>query len=201
MSFFPASLENLIDKFASLPGIGRKSAQRLAFHVLSLPESEANAFANAIIDAKKSVHCCNICQNLTEGDICSICASDRRDKGTICVVSEPRDVLSIERGREYNGTYHVLHGVLSPMNHVGPDDVRIKELLQRVASEDESIEEVIMATNPDTEGEATAMYISRLLKPFNVKVTRLAYGIPVGSNLEFADDATLNRAIEGRTEM
>lgn len=201
MSFFPASLENLIDKFASLPGIGRKSAQRLAFHVLSLPESEANAFANAIIDAKKSVHCCSICQNLTEGDICSICASDRRDKGTICVVSEPRDVLSIERGREYNGTYHVLHGVLSPMNHVGPDDVRIKELLQRVASEDENIEEVIMATNPDTEGEATAMYISRLLKPFNVKVTRLAYGIPVGSNLEFADDATLNRAIEGRTEM
>lgn len=201
MSFFPASLENLIDKFASLPGIGRKSAQRLAFHVLSLPESDANAFANAIIDAKKSVHCCSICQNLTEGDICSICASDRRDKGTICVVSEPRDVLSIERGREYNGTYHVLHGVLSPMNHVGPDDVRIKELLQRVASEDESVEEVIMATNPDTEGEATAMYISRLLKPFNVKVTRLAYGIPVGSNLEFADDATLNRAIEGRTEM
>ena len=201
MSFFPASLENLIDKFASLPGIGRKSAQRLAFHVLSLPESDANAFANAIIDAKKSVHCCSICQNLTEGDICSICASDRRDKGTICVVSEPRDVLSIERGREYNGTYHVMHGDLSPMNHVGPDAVRIKELLQRVASEDESIEEVIMATNPDTEGEATAMYISRLLKPFNVKVTRLAYGIPVGSNLEFADDATLNRAIEGRTEM
>ena len=165
MSFFPASLENLIDKFASLPGIGRKSAQRLAFHVLSLPESEANAFAAAIMDAKKSVHCCRICQNLTEGDICSICASDRRDKGTICVVSEPRDVLSI----------------------------------QRVA--DEEVEEVIMATNPDTEGEATAMYISRLLKPFSIKVTRLAYGIPVGSNLEFADDATLNRAIEGRTEM
>ena len=199
MSFFPASLENLIDKFASLPGIGRKSAQRLAFHVLSLPESEANAFAAALMDAKKSVHCCRICQNLTEGDICSICASDRRDKGTICVVSEPRDVLSIERGREYNGTYHVLHGVLSPMNHVGPDDIRIKELLQRVA--DEEVEEVIMATNPDTEGEATAMYISRLLKPFSIKVTRLAYGIPVGSNLEFADDATLNRAIEGRTEM
>ena len=197
MSFFPASLENLIDKFASLPGIGRKSAQRLAFHVLSLPESEANAFAAAITDAKKSVHCCRICQNLTEGDVCSICASDRRDKGTICVVSEPRDVLSIERGREYNGTYHVLHGVLSPMNHVGPDDIRIKELLQRVADED--VEEVIMATNPDTEGEA--MYISRLLKPFSIKVTRLAYGIPVGSNLEFADDATLNRAIEGRIEM
>ena len=199
MSFFPASLENLIDKFASLPGIGRKSAQRLAFYVLGLPESEARDFAAAIVDAKSSVHCCKVCQNLTEGELCSICASDRRDKSTICVVSEPRDVLSIERGREYNGTYHVLHGVLSPMSHVGPDDIRIKELLVRVAESD--VQEVIMATNPDTEGEATAMYISRLLKPFNIKVTRLAYGIPVGSNLEFADDATLNRAIEGRTEM
>ena len=199
MSFFPASLETLIDKFASLPGIGRKSAQRLAFHVLALPDEEARSFAGAIIDAKTHVHTCRICQNLTENEICSICESDRRDKGTICVVSEPRDVLSIERGREYNGTYHVLHGVLSPMNHVGPDDIRIKELLNRIASED--VEEIIMATNPDTEGEATAMYISRLLKPFHVKVTRLAYGIPVGSNLEFADDATLNRAIEGRTEM
>ncbi len=199
MSFFPASLENLVDKFASLPGIGRKSAQRLAFHVLSLPDAEAQSFADAIISAKKSVHCCKVCQNLTEGEICQICASDTRDKSTVCVVSEPRDVLSIERGREYNGTYHVLHGVLSPMSHVGPDDIRIKELLVRVAEND--IQEVIMATNPDTEGEATAMYLSRLLKPFNVKVTRLAYGIPVGSNLEFADDATLNRAIEGRTEM
>lgn len=199
MSFFPASLENLIDKFASLPGIGRKSAQRLAFHILSLPESEALSFADAVVDARKSVHCCRICQNLTEGEICAICASDRRDHGTICVVSEPRDVLSIERGHEYQGTYHVLHGTLSPMSHVGPEDIRIKELLHRVAEED--VDEVIMATNPDTEGEATAMYISRLLKPFDVKVTRLAYGIPVGSNLEFADDATLNRALEGRTEM
>ena len=199
MSFFPSSLENLIDKFAALPGIGRKSAQRLAFHVLALPEGEARSFADAIVAAKASVHCCKICQNLTEGEVCSICASDRRDKATICVVSEPRDVLSIERGHEYNGTYHVLHGVLSPMSHVGPDDIRIKELLVRVSESD--IDEVIMATNPDTEGEATAMYISRLLKPFEIKVTRLAYGIPVGSNLEFADDATLNRAIEGRTEM
>ena len=199
MSFFPASLENLVDKFASLPGIGRKSAQRLAFHVLSPPDDEAQSFADAIVSAKKSVHCCKVCQNLTEGEICQICASDTRDKSTVCVVSEPRDVLSIERGREYNGTYHVLHGVLSPMSHVGPDDIKIKELLVRVAEND--IQEVIMATNPDTEGEATAMYLSRLLKPFNVKVTRLAYGIPVGSNLEFADDATLNRAIEGRTEM
>ena len=199
MSFFPASLENLIDKFAALPGIGKKSAQRLAFYVLSLPDDEAKSFADAITTAKSSVHCCKICQNLTEGEVCQICASDRRDKSTICVVSEPRDVLSIERGREYNGTSHVLHGVLSPMSHVGPDDIRIKELLVRVAEND--IQEVIMATNPDTEGEATAMYLSRLLKPFNVKVTRLAYGIPVGSNLEFTDDATLNRAIEGRTEM
>ena len=145
------------------------------------------------------MHCCSVCQNLTEDDKCSICSSSTRDHGTICVVSEPRDVLSIERGREYNGSYHVLHGVLSPMSHVGPDDIRIKELLVRVAEND--IEEIIMATNPDTEGEATAMYISRLLKPFDIRVTRLAYGIPVGSNLEFADDATLNRAIEGRTEM
>ena len=199
MSFFPASLENLIDKFASLPGVGKKSAQRLAFHILALPDAEAQSFADAIVGAKRSVHCCKVCQNLTEGEVCSVCSSDRRDKSLICVVSEPRDVLSIERGREYNGTYHVLHGVLSPMNHVGPDDIRIKELLIRAA--DESVEEIIMATNPDTEGEATAMYISRLLKPFNIKVTRLAYGIPVGSNLEFADDATLNRAIEGRTLM
>ena len=199
MSFFPASLENLIDKFAALPGIGRKSAQRLAFYVLSLSDEEAKSFAEAIIEAKSSVHCCSICQNLTEGEVCQICSSDRRDKSTICVVSEPRDVLSIERGREYNGTYHVLHGALSPMNHVGPEDIKIKELLHRISQED--VEEVIMATNPDTEGEATAMYISRLLKPLEIKVTRLAYGIPVGSNLEFADDATLSRAIMGRTEI
>lgn len=199
MSFFPASLENLIDKFAALPGIGRKSAQRLAFYVLSLSREEAVSFAEAIVEAKSSVHCCSVCQNLTEGEVCQICSSDRRDKSTICVVSEPRDVLSIERGREYNGTYHVLHGALSPMSHVGPEDIKIKELLVRISQEE--VEEVIMATNPDTEGEATAMYISRLLKPFNVKVTRLAYGIPVGSNLEFADDATLSRAIMGRTEM
>lgn len=201
MSFFPASLENLIDKFAALPGIGRKSAQRLAFHVLSLPEEEANSFAAAITEAKANVCCCKVCQNLTEGEICSVCASDRRDRSTVCVVSEPRDVLSIERSREYNGLYHVLHGVLSPMSHVGPEDIRINELIKRVADDDSEISEIIMATNPDTEGDATAMYISRLLKPFDIKVTRLAYGIPVGSNLEFADDATLLRAIEGRIEM
>lgn len=199
MAFFPASLENLIDKFASLPGIGRKSAQRLAFHILALPEEEAGDFARAITDACGTVHTCPICQNLTDGELCSICASDRRDRSVVCVVAEPRDVVSIERSREYGGVYHVLHGVLSPMNHVGPDDIRIKELTERVAKGD--ISEIIMATNPDTEGDATAMYISRLLKPFEVKVTRLAYGIPVGSNLEYADDATLLRALEGRREM
>jgi len=199
MSNFPATLEKLIDKFAALPGVGRKSAQRLAFHVLALPEEEVNDFADALVSAKKNIHCCKICQNLTESEICRICASDSRNDSLICVVSEPRDVLSIERGREYNGKYHVLHGVLSPVAHIGPDDIKIKELLTRVAGSD--VDEIIMATNPDTEGEATAMYISRLLKPFGVKVSRLAYGIPVGSNLEFADDATLNRALEGRTEM
>jgi len=198
-SFFPPSLETLIDRFAALPGIGRKSAQRLAFHVLALPEGEAEAFASAILDARENVHTCPVCQNLTDSDLCSVCSSDRRDKSTICVVAEPRDVLSIERSREYAGVYHVLHGVLSPMSRVGPDDIRVNELLHRINAEE--ISEVIMATNPDTEGDATAMYIARLLKPFDVKVTRLAYGIPVGSNLEFTDDATLLRALEGRREI
>ena len=198
-SFFPAALENLIDGFASLPGIGRKSAQRLAFHILSLPAEEAESFANAVLEAKKNVHTCPVCQNLTDGDLCPVCASDSRDRTTVCVVSEPRDVLSIERSREYRGLYHVLHGALSPMNHVGPDDLRIRELLERVARGE--IREVIMATNPDTEGDATAMYISRLLRPFEVKVTRLGFGVPVGSNLEYADDATMLKALEGRREM
>ena len=188
-----------VEALTSLPGVGRKSAQRLAFHILSLPEEEALKFADAIVDAKKNIHCCTICQNLTDQETCSICASPKRDQSTICVVAQPRDVLSFERSREYNGVYHVLHGVLSPMNHIGPDDIRIQELIKRVA--DGGITEVIMATNPDTEGEATAMYIARLLKPFDVKITRLAYGIPVGSNLEYADDATLLRALAGRMEM
>lgn len=199
MSFFPPSLENLIDKFASLPGIGKKSAQRLAFYVLSLPESEAQSFASAILEAKSSVHCCPVCQNLTDGEICSVCDDSRRDKSIICVVAEPRDVLSFERSREFKGLYHVLHGVMSPMNHIGPDDLKISELINRVAQGE--VREVIMATNPDTEGDTTAMYISRLIKPFEVKVSRLAYGIPVGSNLEYADEATLTRALEGRREM
>ncbi len=199
MAFFPASFETLIDKFASLPGVGRKSAQRLAFHILSLPEGAAEDFATAILEARKNVHRCPQCQNLTDGELCSVCADERRDHSTICVVAEPRDVASIERGREYNGSYHVLHGVLSPMIRIGPDDLCIRELVNRVAAG--GVREVIMATDPDTEGDTTAMYIARLLKPFDVKVTRLAYGVPVGSNLEFADDATLLRALEGRRDM
>ena len=198
MDFFPSALENLIDKFASLPGIGRKTAQRLAFFILSLPDNEALAFAETITKAKQSVRCCSVCQNLTDGEQCAICSNQRRDAGVICVVSDPKGVLAIERSHEFNGRYHVLHGVISPMNNIGPDDIKIKELVERVANGD--IEEIIMATNPDTEGETTARYISRLLKPFNVKVTRLAYGIPVGGSLEFADDATLMRALEGRME-
>ena len=199
MAFFPPSLENLIDKFAALPGVGKKSAQRLAFYVLSLPNGEAEAFAQAILDAKHSVHCCPVCQNLTDGEKCAICQDPKRDQSLICVVAEPRDVLSFERGREYNGVYHVLHGVMSPLNRIGPDDLKISELVERVAAG--NVSEVIMATNPDTEGDTTAMYVSRLLKPFGVKVTRLAFGIPVGSNLEYADEATLSRALEGRREM
>ena len=198
-SFFPAALENLIDSFASLPGIGRKSAQRLAFHILSLSDEEAERFADTIREAKKNIHTCPVCQNLTDGDLCPVCASPNRDRTTICVVSEPRDVLSIERSREYRGLYHVLHGALSPMNHVSPDDLRIRELLERLGREE--TEEVILATNPDTEGDATAMYISRLIRPFGVKVTRLGFGVPVGSNLEYADDATMLKALEGRRDM
>ena len=200
MNHFPPALEALVEQFARLPGIGRKSAQRLAFYVLSLSDEEAAAFATAIVTAKKAIACCPICQNLTEGGgPCAICASAKRDHSVICVVADPTDGVAMERSREFGGTYHVLHGVISPMNHVGPDDLHVKELVARVAAGD--VAEVIMATNPDTEGEATAMYLSRLLKPFAVKVTRLAYGIPVGSHLEYADDATLMRALEGRQEM
>ena len=199
MEYFPAPLEKLVEQFARLPVVGSKSAQRLAFHVLNLPMEQAQAFADAIVDAKRSVTLCPVCRNLTAGGLCPICSSPKRDEGTICVVADPRDVVAIERSREYNGRYHVLHGVLSPMNHVGPDDLEIKPLVDRVAAG--GVQEVIMATNPDTEGEATALYLARLLKPFGVKVTRLAYGIPVGGHLEFADDATLMRALEGRREL
>ncbi|MDD6189626.1 MAG: recombination mediator RecR [Clostridiales bacterium] len=199
MSTFPSSLERLIEAFARLPGVGSKSAQRMAFYILSLEPAEAKSFADAIMAAKGEVHRCSVCQNLTDSDICPICADSKRNHAVICVVSDPKDLIAMERSREYNGVYHVLHGVISPMNHIGPDDIAVKELLDRISSGE--VSEVIMATNPDTEGEATAMYISRLIKPLGIKVTRIAYGIPVGSNLEFADDATLFRALEGRREM
>jgi len=199
MDYFPSALENLIDKFATLPGIGRKTAQKLAFFIISLSDEEAISFADAITGAKENVELCAICLNLTDGELCVVCKDSRRDTGVICVVPDPKGVLAIERSHEYKGRYHVLHGVMSPMNNIGPDDIRITELIARVS--DGSVEEVIMATNPDTEGETTARYISRLLHPFGVKVTRLAYGIPVGGSLEYVDDVTLMRALEGRLEM
>ena len=199
MQYYAAPLEKLIEQFQRLPGIGHKTAQRLAFYVLGLPEGGAEEFAQAILDARGSIHTCKVCQNLTEGELCPICADTRRDGSTICVVTDPKDLIAIERTREYHGLYHVLHGTISPMDGRGPDQLRVKELLHRL--EDETVTEVIMATNPDTEGEATAMYISRLLRPMEVKVTRLAYGVPVGSQLEYADEVTLSRALEGRQEI
>ncbi len=199
MKFFAPPVERLIEEFARLPGIGQKTAQRLAFYVLDMPKEDAQRFADAIMQAKNTVFTCKICQNLTDSEICPICSNPNRDPSVICVVADPRDVLAFERTREFNGLYHVLHGVISPMNHVGPDDIRIRELLQRVADTD--VREVIIATNPDTEGEATAMYLARLLKPFGVTVTRLAYGIPVGGHLEYIDEVTLMRALEGRRQI
>ena len=199
MQYFPAALQELADQFGRLPGIGGKTAQRLAFYVLSLPAQDAQAFADAIVDAKKTVHTCPVCQNLTDRQLCPICDDPSRDHSVNCVVAEPKDVIAMERSREFNGLYHVLHGVISPLNHITQDDIKIKELLQRVSSGE--VREIIMATNPDTEGEATAMYISRLLRPMEIKVTRLAYGVPVGSQLEYADEVTLSRALEGRQEM
>lgn len=199
MQYFPAALEVLAEQFGRLPGIGSKTAQRLAFHVLELPQEDAEAFAQAILDAKRLVHTCPRCQNLTDQELCPICADPMRDQSTICVVAEAKDVIAMERSREYRGVYHVLHGVISPLNHVTQEDIKIRELMLRLGSED--VHEIIMATNPDTEGEATAMYISRLLRPMGIKVTRLAYGIPVGSQLEYADEVTLSRALEGRQEM
>ena len=199
MRYFPAALDRLTEQFARLPGIGGKTAQRLAFHVLSLPQADAEAFAKAILEARANVHTCPVCQNLTDQELCPICSNAQRDQSIICVVAEPRDLIAMERSREYQGVYHVLHGVISPLNHLGPDSLKIRELLDRVAKG--NVREIIMATNPDTEGEATAMYLSRLLRPLEVKVTRLAYGIPVGSQLEYADEVTLLRALEGRREM
>ena len=198
LRYFPAALERLTEEFAKLPGIGAKTAQRLAFHVLSLPQEQAQDFADAILEAKRTVHTCPVCQNLTDSELCPICDDEQRDHSQICVVAEPKDVIAMERAREYNGLYHVLHGVISPMNHVGPDDIRIRELLRRVSQG--NVQEIIMATNPDTEGEATAMYISRLLRPMEVKVTRLAFGLPADSGIAYSDPLTLKRAIAGRRD-
>jgi recombination protein RecR len=198
-SYNVAPLSRLIEQFERLPGIGHKSAQRLAYHVLNSTKEEAEAFAASILEAHEKIHYCKVCCNLTDQELCPICRSEGRDKSIICVVEDPRDVFALERTNEYKATYHVLHGAISPLGGVGPDQLCIKELLARVNNPE--VKEVIMATNPTVEGEATAMYISRLLKPLGVKVTRLAYGIPVGGDLEYADEVTLSRAIEGRSEI
>lgn len=190
-------LETLIDEFRKMPSVGTKSAERMAFYVLGLSDEEARTLAGAIVNAHEKIHQCAVCRNLTEGEVCPICQNDARDKTTICVVENPRDVIAFERTHEYKGLYHVLHGAISPMNGVGPDDLTVKELLARL--QDDTVDEVIMATNPTVEGEATAMYIGRLLKPLGIKVTRLAYGVPVGADLEYADEVTLTRALEGRS--
>ena len=199
MAYDVAALEKLIEQFQKIPSIGRKTAQRMAFHVLDLTDEQAQEFADAIIDAHTKIHHCSLCHNLTENELCPICESANRDHTTVCVVEEPRDVLAMERMREFSGVYHVLHGVISPMNGIGPEQLTIKSLVERAA--EGQITEVIMATNPTIEGDTTAMYISKLIKPFGVKVTRLAYGVPVGSQLEYADEVTLSRALEGRQEI
>lgn len=199
MEYFAAPLQNLIEEFEKLPGIGSKTAQRLAFHVLNQPEEKAEKFAHAILHAKKSLCYCKECQNLSDKEVCNICGNPVRDHSVICVMESPKDVLQMERTNEFKGVYHVLHGAISPMDNVGPDDIRIKELVTRVGSG--QVQEVIMATNPNLEGETTAMYISKLIKPFGVKVTRIAHGVPVGGELEFADEVTLSKAMQWRIEL
>ena len=192
-----APLARLIELFERLPGIGSKSAQKLAFHILNMNDAQINYFTDTIKNAHQKIHRCSECCDLTDGEKCNICSDERRDRSTICVVESSKDVMAFERTREYNGLYHVLHGAISPINNIGPEDITVKELLLRLS--DDNIKEVIMATNPTVEGEATAMYISRLLKPMGITVSRLAYGVPVGADLEYADEVTLSRAIEGRS--
>lgn len=199
MSFYATPVAKLIEEFEKLPGIGHKTAQRLAFHVLNLSDERAGKLAGAIMEAKSKIRYCSICNNLTDVDPCSICSSNSRDRSLICVVEDPRDVVAMERTREFKGFYHVLHGAISPMEGIGPEDIKIRELLARL--KEGGINEVILATNPNIEGEATAMYISKLLKPIGIKTTRIAHGIPVGGDLEYADEVTLAKAIEGRREL
>lgn len=198
MDFYPVAIEKLIEEFSKLPGIGHKTAQRLTLYVLNLPQDEVREFAEALINARDTIKYCSICGNFTDRDICPICSNPNRDGSVICVVEEPKDIISMEKVREYNGVYHVLHGVISPMSGKGPDDINLKELVRRINGD---IKEVIVATNPNVEGEATAMYISKILKPLGVKVTRIAHGIPVGGDLEYADEVTLSKALEGRIEL
>ncbi len=199
MAEYLGSLQHLIEQFGRLQGVGRKSAARMAFSVLDLSMEDAEIFANAILDAKRRIHLCPVCQNLTDRELCPVCEDQSRDRGLICVVSDVRAVMAMEKVREFNGVYHVLHGVISPMNGVTPDQLKIKELLARI--EQGGVRELIVATNPTVEGETTAMYLSRLVKPLGVKVTRLAYGMPVGADLEYADEVTLYRAIQGRRDL
>ncbi len=196
---FSVSIEKLIEEFEKLPGIGHKTAVRLAFHILNSPYEDAVKFADTIVDARKNLRYCSICNNITDTDPCSICSNAKRDKGVICVVEDVRDIVSIERAHEYNGVYHVLHGAISPMNGIGPNDIKIKELISRIGNE--NVKELILATNPNVEGEATAMYISKLVKPFNIKTTRIAHGIPIGGDLEYVDEVTLMKAFENRREI
>lgn len=199
MSMYAAPVARLIDEFEKLPGIGHKTAQRLAFHILNMPADKALAFANAIIDAKRTIHYCSVCGDLTDTDPCRVCSNQNRDRTVICVVESPRDVVAMERIREYKGLYHVLHGVISPLEGIGPDDINMKSLIKRVGTGE--IKEVILATNPDVEGEATAMYIAKLLKPMGIKTTRIAHGLPVGGDIEYADEVTLAKSLEGRREI
>lgn len=198
MEFYPVAIEKLIDEFSKLPGIGSKTAQRLTLHVLNLPQDEVTEFAQALIKARGTIKYCSVCGNFTDQDPCAVCSNPSRDKSTICVVEQPKDIMSIEKVKEFNGVYHVLHGNISPMQGRGPQDIRIKELVSRMGKD---VKEVIVATNPTIEGEATAMYIARILKPLDIKVTRIASGMPVGGELDYADEVTLSKALEGRKEI
>lgn len=198
MDFYPIAIERLIEEFAKLPSIGQKTAQRLTLHILNLPDDEVRAFANALVKARGTIKYCSICGNFTDKDPCPLCDNPNRDKGTICVVEQPKDIMTMEKVKEYNGVYHVLHGNISPMQGRGPQDIRIRELVSRMSAD---IKEVILATNPNIEGEATAMYISKVLKPLDIMVTRIASGIPVGGDLDYADEVTLSKALEGRKQI
>lgn len=199
MQVYTGPISRLIEEFSKLPGVGRKTAQRLAFHVINMNTNDVESLSKAIIDAKREIKYCSVCCNITDTDPCSMCSNKNRDSSVICVVEDPRDVAAMERTREFKGKYHVLNGVISPMDGIGPDMIKIKELIVRLGSED--VKEIIMATNPTIEGEATAMYIARLVKPMGIKVTRIAHGLPVGGDLEYADEVTITKALEGRREI